>query len=115
MHFPHLSVLLVVFAAGCITTTARSQAADVGGLNDVCSLVEHERQRDLADSESNLELIENEYRPRGKVFEMLEKLWKTRSIEREAYLDCKRLLDPQSTLTLKRKATRMRKSLRSLT
>ncbi|MFT5444608.1 MAG: hypothetical protein ACI8W3_003665, partial [Myxococcota bacterium] len=54
-------------------------------------------------------------RPRGKVFEMLEKLWKTRSIEREAYLDCKRLLDPQSTLTLKRKTTRMRKSLRSLT
>ncbi len=63
------------------------------GLDLVCPLVTYERQRELEDSQAELELVENEYRARSRVFEMIEKLWTARSIEREVFLDYKRLRD----------------------
>jgi len=62
-------------------------------MNLVCPLVEHESLRHLEDSRFGMELLENEYRARLKIFEMIEKLWLARSIEQEAYLDYKRLRD----------------------
>ena len=59
----------------------------------VCPLVEYERQRDLHDSQIELELVENEYRARSRVFEMIEKLWAASSIQQEDYLDYRRLRD----------------------
>ena len=59
----------------------------------MCPLVEYERQADLQDSLVELELVENEYRARSQVFEMIEKLWVARSIEQEAYLDYRRPRD----------------------
>jgi len=84
---------LLLYVASSAASTAHAQAIDLTGLDLVCPLVEHERQRDLEDSLVELELVENEYRARKQVFEMIEKLWGARSIEQEVYLDYKRLRD----------------------
>ncbi len=70
-----------------------AQALDRRGLDLICPLVEHERQRVLEDYQLDLELAQNKYQARRKVFEMVAELWTVRSIERERYLDYKRLRD----------------------
>ncbi len=90
------TVSLLFCAASGAVTTAQAQSAGPGGLDLVCPLVEHERQRDLEDHQSELELVENEYHAISRVFDMVEKLWKVRSIEREAYLDYKRRREEDS-------------------
>ncbi len=69
------------------------QQADATGLDPLCPLVEHERQRALDDSRLELDLVKNEFQARSDVFDMVEQLWEARSIEREVYLDYKRLRD----------------------
>ncbi len=89
-----LRTLSLLFCVACsAVSTAYAQSAGPGGLDLVCPLVEHERRRALENSQFELELVENEYRARGAVFDMIEKLWVVRSIEREVYLDYKRLRD----------------------
>lgn len=87
------NISLLSCLASVAALTAHSEPADPTGLDLVCRLVEHERQRDLEDSQFELELVGNEYRARKKVFEMIEKLWVARAIDQEAYLDYKRLRD----------------------
>ena len=70
-----------------------AQASGDRRLDLVCPLLEHERQRDLENYELLLGLVQSEYLSRGKVFEMVEKLWAVRSIEKEVYLDYRRLRD----------------------
>jgi hypothetical protein len=88
---PRLLLLLCVTSNAASIATA--QSGGTGGLSPVCPLVKYERQRDLDDSETELELVKNEDLARNKVFNMIEKLWAVRSIEREVYLDHKRLRD----------------------
>ena len=73
--------------------TASAESSEPTGLDLVCPLVEHERQRELEDSQIERELVEHEYRARVEIFEMIEKLWAVRSVEREIYLDSKRKRD----------------------
>lgn len=87
-----VAVLLGAVAMGA-ASAAHAQATGTSGLDLVCPLVQYERHRDLADSVADLELVENEYRARLEVFAMIEKLWEARSVEREVYLDYKRLRD----------------------
>ncbi|MAG32008.1 MAG: hypothetical protein CL908_14085 [Deltaproteobacteria bacterium] len=84
---------LTLCLAGAAFVSTAAQASDTGGLDFVCPLVEHERQRLLEDSKVELELVENEYLARKKIFEMIERLWAAHSIERETYLDYRRLRD----------------------
>ena len=86
-------LLCLVCLAGTATPVAHAQPIDIGGSRLLCPLVLHERQRDLEDARFELELTENEYRARKRLFVMIEKLWEARSIERELYLDYKRLRD----------------------
>jgi hypothetical protein len=92
----HLSLRIVSLLSCLISAaalTAHAQSVDPRGLDLVCPLVEYERQRVLEDAQFELELVENEYRARNKVFEMVEKLWIARAIEQEVYLEYKRLRD----------------------
>jgi hypothetical protein len=75
------------------STAQTAHATDRGGLDLICPLVEHERRRDLEDYELEVKLVESEYQSRREVFGMVEKLWAVRSIEREIYLDYRRLRD----------------------
>lgn len=81
--------MIGVFAAADL----RAEPSVPSGSDLLCPLVEHERKRALEDSRFELDLVTNEFRAREKVFAMVEKLWQTRSIEQEAYLDYKRLRD----------------------
>lgn len=85
--------LVVVALFG--SSPAAPGLADTGpqGLDLVCPLLEHESQRLLQDYELDLELVENEHQARRKLFDMVEALWAVRSIEKEIYLDYKRLRD----------------------
>ncbi len=93
--------LLVALAAGLAPSpsyaTEAAGAADAAGetpgLDLVCPLELHERERDLADSRIEKTLTENQHRAQARVFEMIERLWATRAIEQEVYLDQKRLRD----------------------
>jgi len=87
------ALLLLVGMATGAASTAVAQSTGTTGLDLVCPLVQYERHRELADSVAELELVDNEYRARIKVFAMIEKLWQAHSIEREVYLDYKRLRD----------------------
>ncbi|MCP5068087.1 MAG: hypothetical protein GY946_16115 [bacterium] len=92
-HWGRLS-LLTAFVAACLPApVALAQAPGHRGLDLVCPLLEHERHRALEDYELELGLVENEYQSRSKVFEMVERLWAVRSVEREVYLDYRRLRD----------------------
>ncbi len=84
---------LVCCLASVVVSAAHAQSIDSRGLDLVCPLVEHESLRHLEDARFNLELLENEYRARLRIFEMIQKLWDARSIDQEAYLDYKRLRD----------------------
>ena len=84
---------LIFSFSSIFAPTASAQSVGPQGMNLVCPLVEHESLRHLEDSRFGMELLENEYRARLKIFEMIEKLWLARSIEQEAYLDYKRLRD----------------------
>lgn len=84
---------LLFLLATSVVSTAHAQTVGPRGLDLLCPLEEHERKQAVEDAEFELELLENEYRSRKKVFEMMEKLWAARSIEREIYLDSKRLRD----------------------
>lgn len=87
-------ILLTTFAFTSLPVPSLlAQTPDRRGLDPICPLVEHERQRALADYELQLKLVENEYQARRRVFDMVEKLWAVRSIEKELYLDYKRLRD----------------------
>ena len=88
-----IALLSTLVFAQFPVAAASAQIPDRGGLDLICPLVEHERQRALADHELDLKLIENEYQSRRKVFEMVERLWAVRSIEKEVYLDYRRLRD----------------------
>ncbi len=72
---------------------APGQETEATGLDLLCPLLEHERQRALDDARLELELVKNEFQSRSDVFDMVEELWRVRSIERETYLDYKRLRD----------------------
>jgi hypothetical protein len=86
--------LMATFAFAQLPVSATwAQVSERGGLDLICPLVEHERQRALEDYELELALVESEYQARKKVFAMVEKLWAVRSIEREVYLDYQRLHD----------------------
>ena len=86
--------LLMAFAFTHLPVSATlAQASGDRRLDLVCPLLEHERQRDLENYELLLGLVQSEYLSRGKVFEMVEKLWAVRSIEKEVYLDYRRLRD----------------------
>lgn len=87
-------MLLTTLACACLpVATAFAQAPDRRGLDLICPLVEHERQRALADQKLALKLVVNEYESRRRVFDMVEKLWAAHSIEKEVYLNYKRLRD----------------------
>jgi len=59
----------------------------------LCPLVSYERLRILEDFELERDLAANEYAARSRVFGLVEELWKLRSVERDLYLDYKRLRD----------------------
>jgi hypothetical protein len=84
---------VTLYLASAALFSASAQVPVVGGLDLVCPFAEHERQRALQDFKFELELVENEYRARKKVFDMIERLWAVHSIEKEIYLDYKRLRD----------------------
>jgi hypothetical protein len=84
------TTFMLLLVSGSI---AFAEATDPVGLDFVCPLVEHERKRVLENYELERKLVESEYESRRRVFEMVEKLWAVRSIEKEIYLNYKRLRD----------------------
>ena len=92
---PGIRVLSLVLLCMVVLPShlAMGQEAEATGLDLLCPLVEHERQRALDDARLELDLVKNEFRSRSNVFDMVEDLWEVRSIEREVYLDYKRLRD----------------------
>jgi len=111
LHFGQVAFVsgiagLVFCLSTVVAPAARAQSVGPRGMNLACPLVEHESLRHLEDSRFGMELHENEYRARLKIFEMIEKLWLARSIEQEAYLDYKRLRD-RTKARIARSATQM--------
>jgi len=93
MPWMRISLLAVFGFVQLPVPAAMAQAPEHSGLDLICPLLEHERGRALEDYQLELGLIENEYQSRRKIFEMVAKLWAVRSIEKEAYLDYRRLRD----------------------
>jgi len=91
--FSPRSITLLLLLASAAPRVAHAESVDLDGSRLLCPLVLHERQRDLEDARFKLELTENEYLARKRLFVMIDKLWEARSIERELYLDYKRLRD----------------------
>jgi hypothetical protein len=93
IRLAQISLMTTLAFAHLPVSATWAQASDRSGLDLICPLVEHERQRALEDYELELTLVESEYQARKKVFAMVERLWAVRSIEREVYLDYQRLRD----------------------
>ncbi len=93
MPWMRITLLTILAFAHLPVPTTSAQAPDRSGLDLICPLVEHERERALEDYELERKLIKSEYQSRRRMFDMVEKLWAVRSIEKEVYLDYKRLRD----------------------
>ncbi len=92
-RFACVALVLALALTCSFAPAASAQSADSTGLDLICPLAEHERQRKLADLQLDLALAENELEARRNVFDMVDSLWSVRSIEKEIFLDYKRLRD----------------------
>lgn len=97
-HLRPARLAAVLAGLATLVVLALPGAACAEGFERICSLLEHERQRDLEDLEIELELVRAEHRARSRVFEMIESLWDVHAVEQEIYLDYKRQRDRTGVL-----------------